>query len=104
MKEEKRLEDATASLGERSITGYAETTCRRARMYAVPIGLSGRQYLVPNPYDNKVASSRRMNYTATNPRTFSALLRMYGVIDRSPRLAVAFSKRFNLFYVFGQTL
>ena len=43
--EEKRLEDATASLGERSITGYAETTCRRARMYAVPIGLSGGQYL-----------------------------------------------------------
>ena len=38
MKEVKRLEDATASLGERSITGYAEMKCRRARMYAVPYG------------------------------------------------------------------
>ena len=45
MQEEKRLEDATASACERFITGYAETTCRRARMYAVPIGLSGGQYL-----------------------------------------------------------
>ena len=45
MKEVKRLENATASLGERSITEYAEMKCRRARMYAVPIGLSGGQYL-----------------------------------------------------------
>ena len=34
----KRLEDATASLSERSITGYAETACRRARMHAAPCG------------------------------------------------------------------
>ena len=51
----------------------------------------------PNPHNTKVASSRRMNYTATNPRTFSALLRMYGVIDRSHALAVAFSRRFTSF-------
>ena len=56
----KRLEDATASLGERSITGYAETACRRARMYA-PLVAVWKTVPCPNPYDNKVASSRRFN-------------------------------------------
>ena len=87
----KRLEDATASLGERSITGYAETACRRARMY-VPLVAVWKTVPCPNPYDNKVASFRRFTSSMAladaevipiNPRTFSASLRMYEVIDRS---------------------
>ena len=60
IKEVKRLEDATVSLGERSITGYAETTCRRARMYAAPMAV-WKTVPCPNPYDNKVASFRRFS-------------------------------------------
>ena len=64
---------------------------------------SGRRYLVIVRIGDKVLSSRQPQggaYIRARLHVVSA----YPVIDRSPRLAVASSRRFNIIYVFGQTL
>ena len=99
----KRLENATASFGERSITPYMRSKAENVRGVGnlVVLRLEDATLLFHLYLQGTVFQ------TAIGDGIYRARLHFisaYPVIDRSLRLAVASSRRFNIIYVFGQTL
>ena len=102
MQEEKRLEDATASLGERSITSYMRSEAENVRgvgnlvvLRLEDATLLFHLYLQGTVFQTAIGTA----YIRARLHVVSA----YPVINRSHALAVASSRRFTSFMLW-QTL